>query len=399
MTEFNWLHYKYLNLDISGLNSNRACSQHYKNIGKKQNRNCNIKMAYPDFNHKQYALNYSDLTKYINNQDFLENHWLRLGIRENRSYMQNIETTIDINNYTNNNKYENNNISKIMKTNITDYLNNNLIETYDEQSIDENMVNYTRMNNMTEIIKCTSISLDTFNNINNFILIIDFPNLGGGTTIFLNSIISHYKSNTSFLIARNHNNMVYFYINDDKLLNITYNEQESIQFISNNKHKIDKILINHTLKHNNNFINSLFNLDKHISIITHDLYQITNTPNQFYHKINEDLKNNIILNKFNMIITQNIKNLKIFSPYLNNTQDIVISPLPDFKYPLNIINTNNTNICVCFIGNISDVKGALYIKQLYDFYIHNKNIKFVLFGCICFEVNIEKYKSNIIFQF
>ena len=82
---FNWLHYKYLNPDLQ-FNTQDAYIRHYSIKGKNEQRKCNIYMEYPDFDYKQYALNYPDLSKF--NKLFLENHWLQYGrtAKENRIY-------------------------------------------------------------------------------------------------------------------------------------------------------------------------------------------------------------------------------------------------------------------------------------------------------------------------
>ena len=386
MNDFNWIHYKYLNPDLK-YNSNKEYTTHYKNIGRNENRKYNIYMKYTDFNYKQYAQNYPDLHKYINNKFYLENHWLSIGINENRTYYNSNYTNSNFN-FNSNYNYTNNRITHIIQNNIINTCN--LL-----YSIKENHINYTRTFNMREIINCNMINITKFNKIKEFILIIDFPNGGGGTTFFLNTIISMYKMNTTFVIARNHNNLVYFYVNDELLLDIKYNEVDSINFIYNNKDKINKIFVNHTLNHNNNFINCLFNINKHVTTITHDFYYITNTPNPFYHIIKDDIRSNIIINKFDMVITQNIKNLNIFNKYLYNKMDIVITQLPDAKDSNELINTNNNITIICFIGCISNIKGSIYIEQLYEYYKSNNMVKLIIFGSTNMNINIEQfiYKS------
>ena len=93
---FNWIHYKYLNPDLI-LKTEQACMEHYNKKGKNENRKCNIYMEYPDFDYKQYALNYSDLSRF--NKSFLENHWLQYGrtTKENRTYKTlNTKNTINL---------------------------------------------------------------------------------------------------------------------------------------------------------------------------------------------------------------------------------------------------------------------------------------------------------------
>ena len=45
---------------------------------------------------------------------------------------------------------------------------------------------------------------------NSFILIIDFPNIGGGTSFFLKTILARYKGNFTFLIVRSYNGLLKF---------------------------------------------------------------------------------------------------------------------------------------------------------------------------------------------
>ena len=59
---------------------------------------------------------------------------------------------------------------------------NNIKYSYhiNNTSIKETDIIFTRLINTPEIISCESISLDLFNNYQNFILVIDFNNGGGG---------------------------------------------------------------------------------------------------------------------------------------------------------------------------------------------------------------------------
>ena len=82
---FNWIHYKFLNTDIiNKLVSESDCKNHYSNIGMKENRPCNIYQKYPDFDYIQYKSNYKELVNY--DKTFLETHWLRYGVTQNRTY-------------------------------------------------------------------------------------------------------------------------------------------------------------------------------------------------------------------------------------------------------------------------------------------------------------------------
>lgn len=47
------------------------------------------------------------------------------------------------------------------------------------------------------------ISNNILDTIDNFILIIDMPNMGGGVTFFMDTITSYYKKTSNIVIARN----------------------------------------------------------------------------------------------------------------------------------------------------------------------------------------------------
>ena len=223
-----------------------------------------------------------------------------------------------------------------------------------------------------------------------YILIIDFPNLGGGTSAFLKMILSKYKDNVNFLIARNYNGYVKFTINDEYFIENSFNENESIDFINNIKNNITKIFINHLLDHTPNFLNFIYYIHKDISFITHDYFCITKSTQPFYEDIN-NLYSYIDIKIFNNIITQNQININTIGKYISEKQKIVVAPLPDFNNSGNYIQTNNDNIVIGIIGAISYIKGKDIVEILNDYILINKlNIDVVVFGEI-----YMKYKKNV----
>jgi hypothetical protein len=233
--------------------------------------------------------------------------------------------------------------------------------------------------------------------VNSCILIIDFDNLGGGTSFFIESILSKYKYHQTFLIARNYNNKIYFTVNDDYIINQPFTDNEAIIFLIKNKHKIEKIFVNHILNHSKHFINRLFNLKIHITTITHDLILINNNYSMYFNSIHSFLKQNINksiinINKFDQIITQNIANLYIYDNFITDKNKIHISPLPDFKKSKDLISTSKTNIVVGIIGNISSIKGKNDLIKIIDFY-KNTNIRIVVFGSANITSDEYSYKS------
>jgi hypothetical protein len=249
--------------------------------------------------------------------------------------------------------------------------------------------------------KMCKINNDILDILDNFILIIDFPNFGGGTTFFLNTIVTHFKNNNVFIIARNFNNMLQLSINDEYELINKYNTVESIHFLNEYKNKINKIFVNHTINHNKDFLNELFLINKKTTLITHDYYSLFNKAQPYFEEFEKLSINNkalIDINNYDLVISQNECNLNIFSKYYNNK--IYIVELPDFKKKdkliinnttntTNISNTSNTtNIIVGIIGAISIIKGRDVLEKIINFF-DNSSIKIIVFG----DVNINNFHN------
>jgi hypothetical protein len=236
--------------------------------------------------------------------------------------------------------------------------------------------------------------LTSINNIGKFILIIDFPNIGGGANFFINTIVSKYKKFTTFLIARNVDNNIIFNINEDYEIDKKYNNEESIYFLQSIKNKIKKIFINHTIGHTDNFVKFLFSLNKNVTAITHDYSMLLEKYNPSYKEITEE-GDNLKLSKFNIslcnrIVTQDINNYKIFKSFFNKDK-IVIATLPDFKKSSNIVyNTNDNNTIIGIIGLISDIKGEIIIKDILSYYKQKDNVKIFIFG----KTNITDFDNK-----
>lgn len=216
-----------------------------------------------------------------------------------------------------------------------------------------------------------------------FILIIDMPDFQGGACFFLDVIISYFKKQVLFVIAKNINNSVYIIINNEYKLENNYNTSESIEFIDKFKDKITKIFFNHTLDHNKDFINKLFTLGKHTTYITHDYYLLCNKPQAYHYEIPTKSTHYLDINKFDNVITQNEINLSIFKNYYRDNIDVI--GLPDFKKS----DTTrvdapilNKQIVVGIIGSISLHKGKEILEKIITFYKSNLNIQIVVFGYV-----------------
>jgi hypothetical protein len=211
--------------------------------------------------------------------------------------------------------------------------------------------------------------------------------LGGGTSFFIESILSRYKKYQTFLIVRNTNEGIYFTVNDEYQFEKLYSNEDASNLLTNNKHKIEKIFVSHIYDHIPKFIHSLFDLNVKIDTITHDYYNIFNETVLHFNRVETYMNNNnkrcyIDINKYDNIITQNKGNLYIYNNFIKDNNKIIVSTLPDYKNPKEIVHTKNDNIVIGILGNISEIKGLNILTTLMDFYKNDKNIKFVVFGLI-----------------
>ena len=95
---------------------------------------------------------------------------------------------------------------------------------------------------------------------------------------------------------------------------------------------------------------------------------------------NETKRSCININNYDQIITQNKANIYIYNNFIEDKNKIVVSSLPDFKNPKDLINTNNDIIVVGIIGMISDIKGKKQLKKIVNFYKNRNDIRIVVFG-------------------
>lgn len=270
------------------------------------------------------------------------------------------------------------------------------INFYENNDINSTKLNYQGIKNIE-----TTLNFNHFKNMNDiqsFILIIDFTRLGGGTSYFLKTIIEKYKYNQTFVIVRNLHNMIHISINDEYMLEKKYTHNEYIIFINQNIDKIIKIFVNHTLNHSNMLIEHLFTLKKETTYITHDYYMLFTHPQPTYENIRENLfvRDKLYIDKFDQIITQNINNLFIFDKFLNKSQKIIVTELPDYKDSLKLYETQNKKIIVGVVGDISDIKGRQFIIELNNHIkVNNLNIEIIIFGSL-HDINlIQNRYSNI----
>jgi hypothetical protein len=355
--DFNWYIYMKLNKDLQeDLNEEKAI-EHYLNFGVNENRKYKIEIPC-DFYWKTYIKLNIDFPQDWNEAQAIE-HYLNYGIYENRHYNSfNLDKNIFIN-------YELRNYKK-KKINILNYSNNKITSQLNSNEI-------KKSNNLKKLYNYSIIN-------NNYILIIDFPNLGGGTEFFINTIITKYKNNQTFITVKNFNGKLEIAINNEYLFGI-FNENYVMNFIKNSKNKIKKIFINHILGHSTNFLNFITNLNINTTTITHDYFLINENAQPYYNEINLNYQPKIDFNKINSIIIQNEEILNIYNNFLIENQNVIITPLPDYKKSNDICYSNNTNIVIGIIGAISNTKGSKLLLEMIEYIkTNNLNIKLIVFG-------------------
>jgi hypothetical protein len=229
-----------------------------------------------------------------------------------------------------------------------------------------------------------------------FTLIIDFNNLGGGSTFFLNSIISKYKKDTQFLIVRPkslNSNKLNVYVNEDCICK-SITEIDFVSFAYVNESRINKIFINHLLGHNLNFIKNILNLKKESIYITHDFYMINNFPQPLFNNINFDrLNDEVNINSFSSVIIQNKILYQTLKQFIT-VPKVYLEELPDFKNTKNVVFSSNDKIIIAVIGGVSDIKGKSIIHELIEFIkINNLNMEVVVIGHLNDYEKVFPYSS------
>ena len=236
--------------------------------------------------------------------------------------------------------------------------------------------------------------MTTLSSITDCVLFVDMPNLGGGTTFFVNSLISHFSPKTTFLVARNFNRKLQLSINNTTILKKTYSKDESVEMLDKIKDKISFIFVNHIIKHTKAFLQKLFKLNKRVVGITHDYLLLFSEPQfTFEEYLSKNfskefpLQNKLNINQFDSVITQNIGNMYIYHKYMTkDTQEhVTILGLPDYTKSLEKIkNDNNSDsdvVKVGILGNISYIKGSLIVKEFIK-KTKKTNVQLVVFGSI-----------------
>ena len=333
-------------------------------------KNSHYKNLLPEnFYWKTYLTLNDDLDQNASENEAIE-HYFNFGIKENRIYKLKETEELEI----------------IEKQKEIIYKYSTCLENFNQLHEKELLLTRPFLKDSAKYLK-NNIDINVMFSILSFILIVDFNNGGGGTSFFINTIVSKYKKYQTFLIVRFDGDKYYININEEYLITTKfYNIEDVISFIDMFKSKIIKIFVNHFIEFDNKFVKYILNL-KILKIgITHDYYNIFSKPQPTF-KILEELLNNSVndspidINMYDVLITQHESNLDTFSKYYK--KNIKVVELPDFKHSLNRYETNNDKIMCCIIGNINKIKGIDKLKQLIKYNNQYKTkIEFCVIGYI-----------------
>jgi hypothetical protein len=245
--DFNWKTYLKLNTDLPKHYNENDCKTHYLIHGKQESRVYTKGLQHylpSDFYWKTYYIINTDLPSNFSKKDCIL-HYINHGKKENRAYKLSIDILKDYDLfYYGKTRGEIEQIDMMKNISIN---NNNLIDMSSVivadkkddyyECLHNDSILYTRLFNdkTNDLFLQYKIDNNILNSLNDFILIIDFQNGGGGTTFFLNTIVSKYKYNQTFLIARNYDGLLLLNINEEYELIDKYNNDESLIFSSRDK--------------------------------------------------------------------------------------------------------------------------------------------------------------------
>lgn len=382
--KFNWIHYYAIHNDLRDYKINKEydVKQHYVEHGFKEGRRPFI----PDIDVKFYIYFHCLQEHGVNSEYLGLRHWLDYGQKESRICNINDfekEYNMLVKEQPSKKSICYDNVFVFQSDAEESYLEEkdlHIIEHRDKPNFRPLTINY-------DIIYNKPLQKDC-------ILVVDFPCFGGGTSFFLNAILSKYKKTQNFIIARCFHNKYYYYLNDEEIIHYPTNLDLSLKMLDILEKNISKIFVNSFLKHHDLFIDKLFTMNKEMTTITHDLTTCFDVPHEYHHnlkKLNPLYKYR--LQKFDTIITQNEENVSIYQSQWTDKQQKIIVSLPDYKYADEKIETNNEKTVIGIIGNISDVKGYYIIYKLIELVKQSQNLDLVIFG----RMNVD-YKKKFVYK-
>lgn len=232
---------------------------------------------------------------------------------------------------------------------------------------------------------------------------VDFANLGGGTTFFINSIVSRYKQDMDFLIIRpkygHHDQVLQWWWNEEAVMETFVHEEKDSEWSW--IPSLSKIFLNHTAQHSITFLYSLLSYLQqrdHVPVwtITHDHSMIMDASQLYYHAL-QDPKHHLpspLLSFVDGVVFQHAMTEELLGSFFpERIRHRVVAPLPDFTLPIEKdqqaihLAPPESELVLGLLGAIQKVKGikvlwllALLVQKGYFWNRFQKKVRFVIFG-------------------
>ena len=390
---FNWIHYKYLNPDLH-LKTQEACVRHYRMKGKNEQRKYNIYMEYPDFDYKQYALNYLDLSRF--GKGFLENHWLQYGrnTKENRTYKKKEvsiriekikikEVSIRIEKI----KIKEVSDDEVNNDEVSDDVINNINDKIDILYICYHISSFTKSGYTSRTDNIVKNMPNTYVVLNPFIVT---------NKVFINNTIIK-KNNISYILFTKYNLLKLIKFNNINKYILPSNSNNYLTFINNMKTDILKFIENPQFIYE---IRGLWYLSRDAKMLYCKKHKISISNKDHTNSVYDETQREIsALNDCDkyVFITDEIKNYLLNNYNINNKPFEIIYNAYDTLNNTNIINMNKTNylnkkFVIGFTGSITAYEWIDGLIEACDSLIKSKkyNIQLTLIG------KMDDYLKNTI---
>ena len=369
-SDFHWKIYLQLNKDLNQKADKKEVIRHYLEHGIKEGRKYKKQPSSQEWD------NYLDLYQLQKEEEEEED-------KKNNQLPTNTNTTTHT--HTNN---------ELIKKYTLD-ISTKPVDTYEAFLSEDVLVTKNMRNSNDALFLAYTIDEGILETLTDFIFVIDFHNGGGGTTFFLNCIVSKYKKCQTFVIARNFEGLLHLNVNEEYNIDKKYDLPQSLAFLDKYAHKISKIFVNHTLFHPEEFIQKLFTLNRQVIGITHDYYTICTIPQPLACNITATTRTQFL--KYDYLLTQHPVNIENYN--LNHKYSFNVIDLPDYhKKDTCISFARQPHTTLAILGNIIDLKGMEFLKKIIH-YFKNSSVKIIVIGYIVLENFRDFYPYTSIAEF
>jgi hypothetical protein len=206
-----------------------------------------------DFRWKIYLQLNKDLNQQADKKEVIR-HYLEYGMKEGRKYKKQLgahdwDNYLDMYQLQEEEEDEPPTTQTITHTEnkkpkySLDIIASKPVDTYEAFLSEDVLVTKNMRNSNDDLFLAYTIDEGILETLTDFILVIDFHNGGGGTTFFLNCIVSKYKNCQTFVIARNFEGLLHLNVNEEYNIDKKYDLPQSLAFLEKYAHKMSKIFV------------------------------------------------------------------------------------------------------------------------------------------------------------